>query len=96
MSHERRVKNFRVETNQACAHWIRSFIAFIILNNKQSVYRFCDIFPLLQPRIAFMHHLAQSYKLKGGGERYFKKEKGLNANYGNWESHWYAGATRID
>jgi len=80
MSHERRVKNFRVETEQACAHLIRSFISFIILNSQQPVNRFCDIFPLLQLSIAFIPHLAQSYKLKGGGKRYLKKEKGLNAN----------------
>jgi len=80
MSHERRVKNFRVETEQACAHWIWSFIAFIILNIQQPVYRLYDILPLLQLSIAFIRHPAQSYKLKGGGKRYLKKEKGLNAN----------------
>jgi len=43
MEHERRVRHFRVETEQACAHLIRSSISFIILNRK-TIY--CDVFCL--------------------------------------------------
>jgi len=72
--------------------WFDLFLNTRILPNQRGFFKFSvvkirvnsdfrgDIFPLLQLSIAFIPHLAQSYKLKGGGKRYLKKEKGLNAN----------------